>query len=327
MLRSLSQATMPSTTTVEISVKGKWTRVPGLFVNGKNIVIRGKWIKKAVVDAEEWLETEVEDPAFCVTKLREQQSPALRADIFVFTQKLPATAPKYTYPIEWHSIAVARVSTFKDWWEKLPQVTRKNVRRSEKRGVVVVVKELDDQLVREIIDVNNDSPFRQNVPFTHFGKTFEEVKRDQSSFRERSDFICAYHGDELIGFVKLVYRGDVASILQILPRASHSDKRPANALIAKAVEVCAQKGVSYLTYGMLSYGNKSESSLIDFKRHNGFEEILVPRYFVPLTAWGAICLKAKLHRGLLGVLPLQAIKTALRARTNWYHLKRKIKPV
>ena len=325
MLLSVTPTSAPTTShTIEVSVKGKWIRVPALAVNGKTIIVRGRWIKKAVVEAEEWLETEVEDPELCVRELRNQKSGALHADIFTFTQKLPATSPKYRYPMEWHSVAAIRLSTFKEWWDSLPQETRKNVRRSQKRNVVVVIKNLDDDLIRGIVEVNNDSPVRQKVPFAHYGKTFDQVKKDQSCFGDRSDFICAYLGDDLIGFIKIVYRGSVASILQILPRASHHDKRPANALIAKAVERCEEKGVSYLTYGMFNYGNKRESSLIDFKIRNGFEEVLVPRFYIPLTPWGSHCLRMKLHRGLLAVLPLSAITTALRARAKWYDFWQKV---
>lgn len=309
---------------IEISVKGKWLKVPTLTVEGKNIIVKGRWVRKAIVEAEEWLETEVEDPELCVRTLKAQPSHGLRADIFSFTQKLPATSPKYSYPMEWHSTAVVRISTFKEWWDKLPQETRKNVRRSQKRDVVISVKSLDDELIRGIVEVNNDSPVRQKVPFAHYGKTFEQVKKDQSSFLDRSDFICAYLGSELIGFMKIVHRGEVASILQMLPRASHYDKRPANALVAKAIEVCEAKGVSYLTYGMFNYGNKGDSPLRDFKIRNGFEEMLVPRFYVPLNIRGSMCMKMKLHRGLLGVVPHSVITAGLRARATWYDFKQKM---
>jgi len=58
------------------------------------------------------------------------------------------------------------------WWDKLPQETRKNVRRSQKRGVLVTVKEFGDDLIRGLMELNNDSPERQGRPNTHHGKTF-----------------------------------------------------------------------------------------------------------------------------------------------------------
>ncbi len=306
---------------IDISVKGKWLRVPALHVGGKNIIVKGKWLKTAVIHAEEWLETELEDPELCLKILRNRRSHRLPADIFTFAQKLPSVIPKYKYFTEWDSIAATPTVSFNDWWRKLPQETRKNVRRSQKRGVVVRVQELDDQLIQGIVDVNNDSSIRQGRLFAHYGKSHNQVKRDQSTFLDRSSFICAYLRDELIGFMKMVYRGEIASILQFLPKASRQDARPANALIAKAIEVCEARRLSYLTYGMFNYGNKSDSPLREFKIRNGFAEVLVPRYYVPLTRWGRLCVTMNLHRGLHGILPHTVIMLGAGARAKWYELK------
>jgi hypothetical protein len=118
--------------------------------------------------------------------------------------------------------------------------------------------------------------------------------------------------------MKIVCRGDVASILQMLPKASHQDKRPANALLSKAVEVCEARGISYLTYGLFNYGNNRDNSLKEFKVRNGFEEMLTPRFYVPLTSWGRVSMGLKLHRGLSGVLPTSVIKLAVQTRAKWY---------
>jgi hypothetical protein len=109
--------------------------------------------------------------------------------------------------------------------------------------------------------------------------------------------------------------------LNFAPKACHKDKKPANALLAKAVELCDAKGITYLTYGMFNYGNKRESPLREFKERNGFEEVLVPRYYIPLTFRGAVCLKTGLHKGPLGILPHSLITLAGRARTKWYGTK------
>ena len=305
----------------EIYIKGKWVSVPALDVDGKTIVVRGRWLKMAVIRSEDWLQTELEDPEGCIRKLKEQRSSGLRADIFTFAQKPPATIPKYKYPMEWDSVAVIRLTSFKEWWEKLPQETRKNVRRSQKRGVEVSVKEFGGDLIRGLVELDNDTPVRQGLRNTQYGKSFDQVKKDYSSFLDRSDCVCAFLGNELIGFLKIVYRGEVASILNLLPKARHSDKRPANALVAKAVELCAAKGVSYLTYGMYNYGRKHDSPLREFKIRNGFGEMLIPRFYVPLTTWGALSMRAKLHRGLLGIFPHSVITLGIHLRTKWYNLK------
>ncbi len=312
-----------TTSCIEISVKGKWLTVPALNVSGKNLIVRGSWLKTAIVDAEEWLDTELEDPDLCIRKLKESRSHGLYADIFTFTQKLPATLPKYSYPLEWESVAVVRTTSFKDWWEKLPQETRKNVRRAQKRGVVIIVKELDADAIQGLVELNNDSPVRQNKTYYHFGKSADQVRKDQESFAGRRELLFAYLGGELIGFLKLVYRGDVAAILQFLPRAGHYDARPANALIAKAVEICEAKGITHLTYGLYNYGNKRGDAIREFKSRNGFEEMLMPRFYVPLTMKGKLCMKLNLHRGLIGFLPHRLIALGVRVRAGCYNLMRR----
>ena len=314
--------TQPVVTSIEISIKGKWVRVPAMQVNRETIVFRGGWLKMAAIHDEEWMAIEIENPESYVEALKERGAHGLRADLFTFTQKVPGEFPKYSYRMEWTSVAAIRISSFKDWWEKLPQETRKNVRRSQKRGVTIQVKPFDDALIRGISDVNNDSPVRQGLPNTYYGKTLDQVKNDYCAFVDRSDFICAYSGEEMVGFLKVVYKGEVASIINLTTKGSHSDKRPANALVARAVEVCEAKKVAFITYGQFNYGNKQHSPLREFKIRNGFEEILKPRYYVPLTVWGSLCMKAGFHRGLLGILPPRAITLAVNTRTKWYDVKR-----
>lgn len=307
---------------VEISIHGHWRTVPAVECDGTVIAVTGKWLKLAVIQDEDFSETELQNPDACVLALKKQRSlRGVRADIFTFAQKPPATRPKFSYHMEWESVAAVRTSSFKEWWNKLPQVSRKNVRRAEKRGVTTLVKQCDDALIAGIVDLNNDSAVRQGRRFVHYGKTFDQVKKDQAAFPGRSDYVCAYFESELIGFLKIAYRGDVASIVQVLPKASHQDKRPANALIAKAVELCEARGVSYLTYGLFNYGNRHDSPLRQFKIRNGFEEMLVPRFYIPLTGWGRICTKLKLYRGLIGLLPDGLTRAGANVRTKWNGLK------
>jgi hypothetical protein len=166
---------------------------------------------------------------------------------------------------------------------------------------------------------------RQGAKNAYYGLTPEETIRRYGEFEDRSDFLCAYSGEEMIGFLHLVYREGVAAILNLVVKPSQLDKRPANALMAKAVEMCEGRGLSHVTYGNYNYGNKRDSSLKQFKIRNGFEEVFVPRYFVPLTFWGRACMSFNLHRGLIGILPNSVITFGIRARTVWY--KRFHKPV
>src|SRR5205814_1496754 len=151
---------------------------------------------------------------------------------------------------------------------------------------------------------------RQGRRFWHYGKDFQTVKRQFSRCLFREDLIGAYVEDELIGFIMLGNAGRYGVVGQIISKIQHRDKSPNNALIAKAVEVCARKGLPHLVYASWGAG-----TLIDFKRHNGFEEVRLPRFYVPLTRRGQLAISAGLHRGWKALLP-EDIKIRLKALRN-----------
>jgi hypothetical protein len=79
----------------------------------------------------------------------------------------------------------------------------------------------------------------------------------------------------------------------------HLDKSVNNAMLAKAVEVCAANGNRWLMYGRI--GN--HPSLDRFKENNGFVKYSVTRYYIPFTAKGRWAIKLGLHRELKDALP------------------------
>ena len=310
-----SESVLPST--ARISRRGQWMEVPALHRGDETVVVDGGAIKIASLYDEDWVERELQSPAAWIEAIKANRS-TLKADILRFSQKVPDAAPRFDYPMELRSIAVAEVGNFKKWWESLPQESRKNVRRSAKRGVTIEVKSFDDEVIAGIASIQNETPIRQGRKYPHFGKSLDEVRRDHGSFLDRCDFVCAYFEGEIVGFLKLVYRGNVAALLQLNSKVAHYDKRPSNALLAKGVELCEARGVTHLTYGLFNYGSKGHSPLREFKERNGFYEILLPNYYVPLTAWGEICVRTKLYRGIREFLPQKMVTSALNLRTKWY---------
>ena len=77
---------------------------------------------------------------------------------------------------------------------------------------------------------------------------------------------------------------------------------------------------TYLTYGRYQYGNKRRSSFADFKQRNGFERIVFPRYYIPLTVKGRAALRCRLQRGLLGILPGPLVSVMVRLRSRFYRM-------
>lgn len=303
----------------EIRVKGKAVRVPSAEIEGRVVLATGRWLKMAAVQDEELVEGEtVADPERFVARLKQS---GLAADLFTFAQKLPETSPKYAYHIEWDNLAVIPITTYAHWWEKRAESSvRRAVRKANKVGVVARLAEFNDAFVQEVCRIYNDTPVRQGRAFWHYQKDFPAVKRDLSTYCERSVFLGAYYRDELIGFMKIVYVGTIASMLQIFTQARHFDKNPSNALIAKAVENCELDRMSHLTYGRFVY-NGASSSLAAFKRRNGFEQVLLPRYYIPLTPKGSLALKLKLHQPLAARIPGPLLGWLLKLRSLWYARK------
>jgi hypothetical protein len=300
---------------IEIRVKGKPVSVPSVQIDGRRVITTGTWLKIAAVQDEDLVEGEVvADPQSFIPHLKET---GLKADIFTFAQKLPATTPKYKYHIEWENFAVIPITTFSDWGKRVESSVRRAVRKAAKAGVVVKLTDFDNRFVQDIVSINNETPIRQGKPFWHFQKSFDVVKRENSTYAERNDFLGAYYQDELIGFIRLTYTDQVANIVQLLTMTKHYEKRPANALIAKAVEICEQKGIPYLMYCNYIY-NDPKSSLTEFKRRNGFEKVLVPRYYVPLTAKGRVAVTLGVHRGFSSFIPKSVFRQLLKIRSAWY---------
>jgi hypothetical protein len=304
--------------TADLFLGGAWIKVPAVEFNGTRLLVTGKWLRVAALDGEDCLERGLEDPEGCIRTLKDRRSHSVQADILTFGQTVPSTVAMYSYPMQPDSIATIRLTRFNDWWEGLPQVTRKNARRAAKRGVVVSVRELDDNLIRQIMEINNETPSRQGRHFTHYGESFEDTKRDFSSFAYRSDFVCAHLGDELIGISKIVYCRHGAAIMKLQSKITRYDDRPSNALLVKALECCAQRGVSCVTYGKYRYGRQEVTSLMEFKARHGFEEVLVPRFYVPLTVRGRVAVTLGLHRGMVDILPESVIRVARSARKKWH---------
>ena len=262
-----------STVQQTISVRGKAVRVPTACVNGQTVVVTGRSLRVARIHDVEFADGEaITDPSAFIKALA---ATGLRADILTFPQKIYEGEPKHRLPFDWDNAAVAPAGDYDRWWNELPQVVRKNVRRAAKRGVTVEVAAFDDALVHGIKGIYDETPIRQGRRFWHYGKDLETIRAENGSYLERAEFIGAYCEGELIGFVKFVRTGTVAVVMQILCKAAHYDKRPMNALIAKAMEVCHAKGVSHLVYSKFMYGNKTDD-MTEFKRRNGFVQMDFP---------------------------------------------------
>lgn len=278
-------------------------------INGHDVAISGSLVRRARLQ-EEWFE-DLDDPNELIRSLK---SGSPKADLLTFWQRLPDVAPRYSFYRESDEIAALPITTFDDWWaNQIKSRTRGLIRKAAKLGVVVEEAEYTDDFVRGMTSIFNETPIRQGRKFWHYGKCFETVKTQFARYLDREKLIGAYFEGELIGFIMLGFAGRYAVTGQIISKISHRDKGPNNALIAKAVEVCAREQVPYLVY--LNWGT---GSLAEFKRRNGFQKVELPRYYVPLTVRGELALRAGAHRGFRDLIPESTLSKLKQLRTRWY---------
>jgi hypothetical protein len=291
-------------------VKGQPAKMEGVEIGGQTYAItRGPVTVVGLED--DWYE-DVSDPESIIRIL--SASKGFKPDIFTFWQRLPDVKPKYAFHTEWQDLAVLPITTYDHWWNhQIKSRIRNLIRKSEKEGVEVRETPYDDDFIRGMTAIFNESPVRQGRRFWHYGKDFETVKRQFSRFLFREEMIGAYYRDELIGFIMLGKAGQYAITGQIISSIKHRDKATNNALIAKSVEICEKRQLPYLVYLFWS-----DDSLAEFKRRCGFEKTPVPRYFVPLTLKGRLGLKLGLHRGWQAALPSRIKMPLKKLRRSWY---------
>jgi hypothetical protein len=285
-------------------------------VHGVDIRIEGRLIRIARLEREKY--EVLTEPESVLEGLRNSGA---RIDLFTFVQALTETQPKYTYPLEWDNLAVLPVSTFDEWYSRqIRFAPRGRIRQAEKKGVTVREVPFDDSLIRGIWNVYNESPICQGKRSRHYGSDLQTVRKKEATFPDKSVFVGAFLGSEMIGFLRMVVDElqKQARLIEFMSMVRHRDKCPSNALIAQAVRSCAERGVHFLIYERFAYGKKAADGLSQFKEVNGFGRVDIPRYYVPLTYFGSLAFRVGLHRNLAEHLPATLGESIRQVRSALY---------
>lgn len=235
-------------------------------------------------------------------------------DVFTFIERkwcCPIPNPPAAWVKTDDNIGLLEIKDYQTWWNSIGKKTRNMVRKAEKDGVVVSVVPQSDKLAEGIWKIYNETPVRQGRAFPHYGESLALVAANMYA-EKSSTFIAGYIDDELAGFIQILHGDDIAILSNILSMQKHWDKSVNNALLAKAVEFCAERGEQWLMYGRV--GN--HPSLDKFKDSNGFIKYPVTRYCVAITGRGRLAIKLGLHRELKDALP-DSIKYPLLPLVNW----------
>lgn len=287
----------------------------GYQVLDKNLWVFGRFPRIARLEHFE----RVEDPYRLLAEVRNR---AIGADLLSFVQRgLTDTTPRYDFHCEPEALALLPITSYRDWFEhKIKTQERNRIRKALKCGVEVRVVAFGEELMGGIKELYDEWPLRQGQLLAYHRQSPEYLWEDHARTLERSQFVGAFHGGQLIGFAKVVHDEEVSHIVKLIAGLSHKDKAPSNALLAKVVELCAERRVPYLTYS-----SWCRRGLGDFKRNHGFEPVDLPRYFVPLNLKGKLALSLRMHKRLSEFLPARLVDVAAdwRAKLNvWRYAPR-----
>lgn len=280
-------------------------------VDGKELVVAGRLVKTVRLSSE--AHVPLEDPVALVNQIKRSR---LRADIFTFVQSVNERTPKYAFPQELDQMAVLPLTTYDDWYtKKLYNKPRNMLRKALKSGIEIRLQDLDEPLIQGIKAIYDESPIIQGKRNYHYREDLDTIKRAHSRFLDRSQFITAYYAGQLIGFAKVTFSQECGFLINFASMISHRDKAVSSALLAKVVEICADRKSRCLVYGV--WGSGGTRGLVEFKVANGFECVDVPRYYVPLTWLGSIALKAGVHQSVVHRMPAWSLEAAAKVRKRW----------
>lgn len=278
--------------------------------------ISGRMIRIARPSAEMF--EPLKDPELALAAFRQG---GLSADLFSFAQSVSQPQPRFSHYYDLDPVAVLEIETYEKWWkETVNDKTRNMVRKAGKKGVKIELAAYNDELASGIKQIYDECPIRQGKKSRHYGKSFDTIKREHGTFLNQSEFLAAWLNNRLVGFAKVVFQNEFASVMNLIALICERDKAPTNALLAKAVERCAERGIKLLHYGVWS-----RRGFGDFKMHHGFQCRYIPRYYVPLTGKGVLALRLGLHRSIRERLPEPLLDRIATARTTWYSWRYRMK--
>jgi hypothetical protein len=283
-------------------------RILGVDKELETLVIRKKGFARIAYDAREYEKDVVPTNRF-IEKLVDRG-----IDIFTFIERkwcYSVPKPSNSWVRAKDNIALLQVATYDCWWKNIGKKTRNMIRKAEKSGLKTEIVEPNQKLAEGVWRIYNETPIRQERAFPHYGVSIQTVTGSVLS-AQNCTFIGAFFQDELAGFIQLVHGDNIAIVSQILSLQKFWNMAVNNALVARTIEVCADKGIRWIMYGRM--GN--HPSLDKFKQSNGFASFPLTRYYVPITRKGRIAAKVGLHREIKDALP-QSIKYLLIPVYNW----------
>ncbi len=172
------------------------------------------------------------------------------------------------------TIGLLQIEGFDTWVKSLRPRERTTIRKADRIGLKTRVVDVDEDFIQSACRIYNETPIRQGRKYSGFGISVDDV-RNKFSNLQSSEVIGAYIDNKLIGLAWIEFGDQVAAMMSFISLTSRRNKNPNNALMARTVKLCHEKGFRYLTYGNMGYN----PGLDFFKKNNGFQRVCNPKVF------------------------------------------------
>ena len=154
-----------------------------------------------------------------VSFVEEVRKSGLRADILTLLEDINNPIAKYSFYQEVERLAVLPITTYDEWFSKqLYNKPRNALRKALKSGIEVRLEEFGEPLLLGIKSIYDESPVRQGRQNRHYKKDLETIRKEHSTFLERSQFIAVYFAGEMIGFAKVTFAQELGFIMNFLAK-------------------------------------------------------------------------------------------------------------
>ena len=73
--------------------------------------------------------------------------------------------------MEWDNYAVLPINNYEYWFRKqIAKQSRMKIKKAKRTGVELKLVDFNDELVQRIVNIFNETPYRQGRTFGHYGK-------------------------------------------------------------------------------------------------------------------------------------------------------------
>ena len=178
-LTTRHDSTTPQVFAKETLVKGSRRSIECVEIGGQTFSVK-RGLLTVVTLEDEWF-NEVRDPAAVIDALR-RRSRAGAPICLLSVSGCRTSEPRFPYRRECESIAAVAIRDLRPLVGRIRSSARRAIRsaRAGKWASTCASAPYDDEFVRGMTAIFNETPIRQGRRFWHYGKDFETVKRQFS---------------------------------------------------------------------------------------------------------------------------------------------------